>query len=1294
MSMQPLIGQTLGQYRIDAFLGSGGMAQVYRGIHLLLERPVAVKVMLPHLAQDPTFRTRFLQEGKTVAALSHPNIVDVYDFGEKDGAFYLVMELLTDGSLQTLLAHGDQAGWSLGLGLDLVSQAAEGLAYAHARGMVHRDIKPDNLLLRKIEDSGGATGHPYQVKISDFGLARLAEGGMLTATGMTMGTPAYMSPEQCQGLELDGRSDLYSLGVVLYEVATGTLPFAAKSLTEAVYKHVYTQPPAPRQIKPDLDPALEAIILRCLAKNPAERFATGGVLVAALRALGPTTGATMLAPAVRLPTPAEATMLGPAAGPVPSTAPAPTALSVTPAPIAPSSPPVYPAPPTAAPDSTVPLPGQTVMRPPAPSAQPPALPSLYGRVTVPQVLALTAAGATLATVTLSGDGLTIGRVADNGIVLDDPAISRHHLRIDWDGERATVTDLGSANGAFLAGSRLLPQIAQPWNADDWLRAGPFWLRLQLPFAAPPPVGRHQGGATQPLTTPLPADSGRIRVLLGAETLTITPGQPTLVHVTLGNLGNTVDHFSIAVEGLPAGWAKGPEQAVQLNPRAQGNIVLNIQVPRGPGSYAGQYPVTIRARSREDPNESGTATALWTVLPFEAITTTLAPQRAAGRTQAKYVLTIANGGNAPARYALQGQDEEQRLRYRFQQTSVALDPFRATTVPLVVTAPLRLIGRPIIRTFTVQTRSAATAPPVVTSGEFVHNALLPPWVVAIPAVVVALFLLLRTLLQPSIDAFQAVPLNPVAGQPFYLTWQVHHAQQLEILPEHIVVDPKIDRYIFPNGVNNPEALTLVASNVFGRVQKNQDVTVLQATTTPTAIIPTATATSVPATATATAVPGAPVIQRWQATSQNGTVLDAATLEVPPNTLVTLTWQVTSADAVEIDGIGTVDTSGSLQRAVLANTTFTLKASNKGIHPISRAIQIIVVAPTAVPTATPAPTATPPPTVTPVPTAVPLPPTAAPLPATPVPPVPVGGGVTGAASPTAVAARTWTALAVGRDASGNDVLWSANVTDNVVRRIDVQTRTQALIPVGKAPDSLVVSSTALWVANAADGTVQRLDLQTGQPIGAPIAVGKNPTAMVVAKDNAGKDVILVANAADGTVQRIDGQTGQTQPAVPVVQGITALAAGKDSLWVAIGTDNTVRRLPLQDGRPTGPAVTIAVGKRPSALVIVRDAAGKETVWVANQDDGTVQPIDTATNHAGLVTPVGKGPSSLAVQTAASGRTFIWVANSGEATVQAIDSQTGKVAATAAVAANPGSVATGKDQVWVSNQGSGAVQGVAVN
>ena len=211
--------------------------------------------------------------------------MQIYDFGEQGGRYYLIMELVTGGSVRGLLQRRATLprARTLNDDVDLIRQAADALAYAHLGGMVHRDIKPDNLLLQS--DSTSPGNRNYVVKVTDFGLARLASGGVLTATGVTMGTPAYMSPEQCQGIDLDGRSDIYSLGVVLYEMVTGLPPFEVKSLSEAVHKHVYVAPPSPRQTKADVPANLEQIILRCLAKKPDERYRSASDLASALRGI-------------------------------------------------------------------------------------------------------------------------------------------------------------------------------------------------------------------------------------------------------------------------------------------------------------------------------------------------------------------------------------------------------------------------------------------------------------------------------------------------------------------------------------------------------------------------------------------------------------------------------------------------------------------------------------------------------------------------------------------------------------------------------------------------------------------------------------------------------------------------------------------------------------------------------------------------------------------------------------------------------------------------------------------------
>ncbi len=672
--MADLVGKTIGNYKIEALLGTGGMGQVYRGVHQFLKVERAVKVMNPGVAADPNFQARFQQEAQAAAALNHQNIVGVFDFGEQGGEYYMVMELVTDGSLRALLRQrASGQTWELPLGLDLIRQAAEGLGYANGKGMVHRDIKPDNLLLVKLSDTPAGKSQ-YLLKITDFGLARLTEGsGVRTVSGMVMGTPAYMSPEQCQGGAVDGRSDLYSLGVVLYEVATGYLPFQATTVSEAIYKHVFVAPPPPRQVRPDLPQALEDIILRCLAKKPEGRFANGAELARALQGV------------IGLP------------------------VLTTMAPIRPGQPKAAPTP------ATPPAAATELEAPHAGAMQPPVVPPLGGYSTCPRIRVVDQDGRVLQVVEVNKPAMVVGRQPGSDIVLAEEGVSRQHLRLARDGARITVTDLGSNNGTLLAGSRLLPQATTTWDVGQAIHVGPYWLLLDAPtsaavapnsaqlsgapgampggfHSAPTYAGSEAIPASQGVAPLLPTtESGRIQVAAEQEAMTLTPGQPVVVKVTLANTGTTVDHLSLYAEGVPQSWVQGPGREVQLNPGQQETATLTIQVPRLPNSRAGMYPVTLRARSRENPGDSGSAPVRWTVAPFTSEALTLRPTRVRARRTARFNISLQNSGNAPVQYALAGEDPEEKLQYQFAWPTVTVDPGASSSMPTVIRAPWKISG---------------------------------------------------------------------------------------------------------------------------------------------------------------------------------------------------------------------------------------------------------------------------------------------------------------------------------------------------------------------------------------------------------------------------------------------------------------------------------------------------------------------------------------------------------------------------------------------------------------------------
>jgi serine/threonine protein kinase/ligand-binding sensor domain-containing protein len=270
--MNQYIGKTLGAYQILEQIGQGGMATIFKAYQPAMDRYVAVKILPAHFTEDETFVERFNQEARTLARLEHPYILPVHTFGEQQGITYLVMRYIDAGTLKDLIARQGPLG--LNEATRILDQVGSALGYAHSQGVIHRDIKPTNVL---IDPRGDAF-------LTDFGIAKLVAGtAQFTATGAIVGTPAYMSPEQGLAETVDHRSDIYSLGVVLYEMVTGRVPYEAETPLAVLLKHVNDPLPPPRQIKPDLPGAVERVILKAVAKSPADRFQTAEEMVEKFR---------------------------------------------------------------------------------------------------------------------------------------------------------------------------------------------------------------------------------------------------------------------------------------------------------------------------------------------------------------------------------------------------------------------------------------------------------------------------------------------------------------------------------------------------------------------------------------------------------------------------------------------------------------------------------------------------------------------------------------------------------------------------------------------------------------------------------------------------------------------------------------------------------------------------------------------------------------------------------------------------------------------------------------------------
>ncbi len=852
--MERLVGQSLSRYQLTKLLGQGGMGAVFKARDVTLQRDVAIKIMHPHMANQPDFRERFLQEARTAARLDHPSIVQVFDFGQERSLLFIVMKFIRGANLEDMLDELRAQGQWLPLdeAVQIIRHTAQAMHYAHQQGVLHRDLKPSNLMI----EPEPSEGLPYRPVLTDLGLARLLSGQRLTQAGTSMGTPTYMSPEQALGEDTGPASDVYSLGVMLYELTVGQPPFSISSISEAIRYHTKEIPPPPSTVRADLPHALEHIILKALAKRPEERWEHAGALAEALghflgesEALPAATVVADGAPAVSLLTQYHRSVDEPRGASILDAFAAPTGT------------------------------GDVIQ-------------------------ARLRDGRTME-IEVRDRALTLGRGEDNDIVLDTPNVSRRHARIETDGTNYRVTDLDSTNGTYIGSAKLLPGVPETWTPEQPLHVGDVWMRLVRSGAqaatgrlgAEAPSGTvGMGGTGTRVDRSLLRSSGgegRVGVVMQTTQLSVNPGERAVTSLTLLNQGSIVDHFNVAVDGIPAEWVTLPP-IVQLMPGQQQDVTLTLHPPRSPSAQAGRYSMNVRVFSRDLPAQAVEVNASLTVAPYSQFTSSLHPQKIkAGKpTQ----VTIRNEGNFPETFTLRGADRANELVFEPPQAQVRVSQGESAAAEIIA-RPIkrRFIGGTKTQPFNVQIAPSQGAPQTH-AGELVSRAVIPTWV---PPLFLTLLLIACAALAlvltraPTIELAEVVPASAEAGEPVTVRWRTTNARQVELRPFGVEVDAEVGEYTFTDGFPENTSVTLVASNMFRSSRESLNVQVVNIATDP-------------------------VIVEWS----------VFPTEITLGQEVTIRWSVTNAESIRVQPFGTVDSSGERKDTPQQTQTYTLIADNQG------------------------------------------------------------------------------------------------------------------------------------------------------------------------------------------------------------------------------------------------------------------------------------------------------------------------------------------------------------------------------
>ncbi|GGR56128.1 hypothetical protein GCM10008959_17200 [Deinococcus seoulensis] len=860
-------------YQLGRLLGGGWLGPVHAAADLDENREVALRI-LDDASSGQSFLIMQLERLLLkVGSLRHPNILPTGALEQRDRRAFYAMDLGQQGSARQLLQGQARAAQPLPVvtAVDLIRQAAAGLAYAHDQGLMHGNLKPENLILQPGRTLLGHTG--YVTQLSDFGLAELRAGSYGTHDRAVVNALAYMSPEQCRGIRNELRTDLYALGLILYELLTGLVPFDIRDAAEALEKHQHVAPRQPSLLRPDLPPALEEIILTCLAKDPQDRYAGAPALEAALQEV------------------LNGLMPG-------------------------------------GPEPTVRLSALPVM-PPAPG--------LDGHASGPEptLLVFSERLELLRSDPVTQASFTVGRAPDNAVKLEHVGVSRHHLNVEFTGGQAHVTELTATNGTVMDGLPLTPMTRLRWPYRTPLYLRPYWLVLLEPQQAPARprivVKPERDRVTLTPGTPLTlhvmlANTGptvdHFRVDLrgipaewvqGAHTeVQLNPGMQggaTLTLLAPRHSDSRAGDYDVTVVAHsredPAQTGQAP-LAVTVEPFHE--LVATMLPPVRRTWRHARYTVRLENRGntdeayhprlRDNEGQLRILPRLHDLMTVPQVTTTgmpVDPTQLARETARQATAEARYAAVAAARQAVQGQG---RIRVTDLPARLPLGAGQSAEETLKVRVPLRWLGAPSQHQMHVDvfpelpSGESGEHPAAQASAELNHLPLIPLWMLPIVLILLGVLIWLLTR-PPQITQFDRADSDTVVrpGTPFTLRWDTQNATRVTI-PELGAAGRNLPRdgQLTVPGITRDQKYTLTARSLLGRTVINPQ--------------------------TVQARFDRPEIQTFEVTPAR----------VAGNQKVTIRWQVRNAQQVTISELGKVPASGTRRFSPSRDTTFTLTAQN--------------------------------------------------------------------------------------------------------------------------------------------------------------------------------------------------------------------------------------------------------------------------------------------------------------------------------------------------------------------------------